>query len=250
MKELGGKKEVIRQLREKIMTMEGFSSGMEGQRLDFGLGSMNAAFPGSTFPTGTVHEFVSSTEACAAASNGFLSGLLHVLMKKGGSCLWISKRRKLFPPALKFFGIEPHRIIFIDVRRDKDALWVMEQGLKCKTLAAVVAELKDISFAESRRLQLAVEDSRVTGFVHRCRPGIMSTLACVSRWRISPLPSQPDGKLPGVGFPRWEVELEKIRNGRPGRWQLEWQAGAFRHVAAPGQAVSESQSSKKEKHYA
>lgn len=250
MKELGGKKEVIRQLREKIMTMEGFSSGMDGRRLDFGLGPMNPAFSGGAFPTGAVHEFVSPTEACAAASNGFMSGLLHVLMKRGGICMWISKGRKLFPPALKFFGIEPHRVIFIDVRRDKDALWVMEQGLKCNVLAAVVAELKDISFAESRRLQLAVEDSRVTGFVHRCRPGTMSTLACVSRWRISPLPSQPDGKLPGVGFPRWAVELEKIRNGRPGIWQLEWRAGAFRHVVFPSQSVSEPQSSKREKHYA
>jgi protein ImuA len=250
MKELGGKKEVIRQLREKILTMEGFSSGMDGQRLDFGLGPMVPAFPGGAFPTGAVHEFVSPTEVCAAASNGFLSGLLHVLMKKGGICLWISKGRKLFPPALKFFGIEPHHVIFIDIRRDKDALWVMEQGLKCKALAAVVAELKDISFAESRRLQLAVENSRVTGFVHRCHPGTMNTLACVSRWRISPLPSRLEGRLPGVGLPRWEVELEKIRNGRPGIWQLEWQAGAFRHVAAPSQAVSGSQSSKKEKHYA
>lgn len=250
MKELGGKKEMIRQLREKMMTMEGFRSGMDGQRLDFGLGPMKAAFPGGAFPTGTVHEFVSPTEVCAAASNGFLSGLLHALMKEGGICLWISKGRKLFPAALKFFGIEPHRVIFIDVRRDKDALWVMEQGLKCKALAAVVAELRDISFAESRRLQLAVEDSRVTGFVHRCRPVTASTLACVSRWRVNPLPSQPDGKLPGVGFPRWEVELEKIRNGRPGKWQLEWRAGAFSHIAVPSQAVSESQSSKKEKHYA
>lgn len=250
MKELGGKKEMIRQLREKIMTMEGFTSGMDGQRLDFGLGAINSAFPGGTFPTGSVHEFVSPTEACAAASNGFMSGLLHVLMRKGGICLWIGKGRRLFPPALKFFGIEPHRIIFIDVRRDKDALWVMEQALKCKALAAVVAELKDISFAESRRLQLAVENSRVTGFVHRCRPGTMSSLACVSRWRINPLPSQPEGRLPGVGFPRWEVELEKIRNGRPGIWQLEWRGGVFRHVSAPSQAVSEIQSSKKEKHYA
>jgi protein ImuA len=250
MKELGEKKEVIRQLREQIMTMEGFSSGMDGQQLDFGLGPMNPAFPGGAFPTGAIHEFVSPSEACAAASNGFMSGLLHILMKKGGICLWIGKGRKLFPPALKFFGIEPHRVIFIDVRRDKDALWVMEQALKCKALAAVVGELKNISFAESRRLQLAVEDSRVTGFVHRCHPGAMSTLACVSRWSIKPLPSRLEGKLPGVGFPRWEVALEKIRNGRPGIWQLEWRAGAFWHVATPSQAVSDSQSSKKEKHYA
>ena len=28
--------------------------------------------------------------------------------------------------------------------------------------------------------------------------------------------------MPGVGFPRWNVELLKVRNGKPGSWQLEW----------------------------
>src|SRR5690606_18931399 len=101
----------------------------------------------------------------------------------GGFCLWVSTGRSLFPPALAFFGIEPQHIIFIDVKRDKDALWVMEQGLKCKALAAVVAELQEVSFAQSQRLQLAVEKSRVTGFLHRRRPRRENTLACVSRFR-------------------------------------------------------------------
>ena len=80
---------------------------------------MNSAFPGGAFPVGAIHELISPTEACAAAANGFLAGLLSTLMKKGGVCLWISARRKLFAPALKFFGVEPHRVIFIDVKREK-----------------------------------------------------------------------------------------------------------------------------------
>jgi protein ImuA len=250
MKGLVEKKDIIRQLQEKILTMQGFNTGYEGRQLDFGLGSMNAAFPGGAFPIGMVHEFVSPVEACASAANGFISGLLSTHMRKGGTCMWISAKRRLFPPALKFFGIEPHRVIFIDVEREKDILWVMEQGLKCNALAAVVAELKDISFAESKRLQLAVEDSRVTGYLHRQHPGMENTLACVSRWKIRPLSSWlPDG-LPGVGFPRWEVELEKIRNGRPGIWQFERREGTFRHVSIHRQAVPGPEWSKKERYYA
>lgn len=41
---------------------------------------------------------------------------------------------------------------------------VMEEALKCGGLAAVVGEVQDISFTASRRLQLAVEQSGVTGF--------------------------------------------------------------------------------------
>ncbi|HKJ41406.1 MAG TPA: hypothetical protein VKA27_04895 [Sunxiuqinia sp.] len=250
MKALTGKKEMIKQLKEKIMTMEGFNTGADSRQLDFGLGPMNAAFPGGSFPMGTIHEFISPTEACAAAANGFLSGLLSTLMRRGGICLWISVGRKLFPSTLKFFGIEPHRVIFVDVRLRKDALWVMEQALKCHALAAVVAEIRDVNFAESRRLQLAVETSRVTGFLHRQHPLTQNTLACISRWKIRPLPSQTTGGLPGVGFPCLEVELEKIRNGRPGVWKLEWRNGAFKHLPAQRPAVSTHGLSKKERSYA
>ena len=249
MSELTGEKEIIRQLKEKILSMEGFGTGPDSRLHDFGLGPMNAAFPGGAFPVGAIHEFISPTEACAAAANGFLTGLLSTLMKKGGICLWISVGRKLFAPALKFFGVEPHRVIFIDVKREKEALWVMEQGLKCNSLAAVVAELRNISFAESRRLQLAVETSKVTGFLHRQCPGTENTLACVSRWKIRPLASRTGG-LPGVGFPCLEVELVKIRNGRPGIWQFEWKNGAFKVVPDRTRTVVKPPVPQKQQHYA
>lgn len=249
MSELSGKKEIIRQLKEKILSMEGFGTGPDSRLLDFGLGPMNAAFPGGVFPVGAIHELISPTEACAAAANGFLAGLLSTLMKKEGICLWISAGCSLFAPALKFFGVEPHRVIFIDVKREKEALWVMEQGLKCNSLAAVVAELRDISFAESRRLQLVVETSHVTGFLHRLHPRTENTLACVSRWKIRPMASRTGG-LPGVGFPCIEVELVKIRNGKPGIWQFEWRNGTFRLVPDRNKTVVKPPVHQKKRHYA
>lgn len=244
------KKETIRHLKETLLSMEKSGTGAVDCALDFGLGPINAAFPKGAFPVGTIHEFSSPDETSAAAANGFLSVLLGTLMQKGGVCLWVSMGRKLFPPALKFWGIEPHRVIFIDVRQRADVLWVMEQGLRCSALSAVVAELRDVSFAESRRLQLAVENSSVTGFLHRRQPRTENALACVSRWKISPLPSQPADGLPGIGFPRWQVELLKIKNGRPGIWQFEWQNGQLCPVAAQKPAALSSSSTEKPPKYA
>lgn len=221
------KKEKIKELQEQLLSMQGFKKRSIGDELpDFGLEAMAAAFPFGVLPTGAVHEFISPTAAYAAATNGFISGLLSVLMADNRSCLWISTKRSLFPPGLVYFGIAPHRIIFIDVKKDKEALWVMEQALKCNALAAVVAELGELSFAQSQRLQLAVEESKVTGLLHRKRPRYENTLSCVSRWRIRPLKSQT-GDMPGVGLPVWEVHLEKIRNGQPGTWTLGWKNGSF-----------------------
>ena len=98
--------------------------------------------------------------------------------------------------------------------------------MKCNGLAAVVCELQELSFTSSRRFQLAVEESAVTGFILRVNPRKLSTTACVTRWQISSLPSEAT-ELPGVGFPNWNVELLKVRNGKPDSWQVEWAAGKF-----------------------
>ena len=143
-------------------------------------------------------------------------------MRNSGVVLWISSKRSLFPPALQQFGIDPSRIIFIDLQRDKELNWVMEEAVKCHGLAAVISELPELDFTTSRRLQLAAEQSRVTGFIIRSSSKKIQTTACFTRWEISPLPSIITGDLPGVGYKRWKVDLLKVRNGKPGSWDLQW----------------------------
>lgn len=175
----------------------------------------------------------------AAATGGFVAGVLSALMGKGGATVWLSTNRTIFPPALVSFGIAPDKIIFVDLKKEKEILWAMEEALKCEGLAAVVGELPELSFMASRRLQLAVEKSRVTGFILRHNFRSLNTNACVTRWKITPVASQLADGMPGVGFPRWKVDLLKVRNGKPGNWQVEWAAGKFRHLAAASLIIPE-----------
>ncbi|CAN5264627.1 ImuA family protein [soil metagenome] len=221
------KKDMISQLRKDILLWEGFKPPPAGSAAAIGLGAIEAAFPNGVFPTGTIHEMVCPTAEHAAATGGFMGGLLASLMQQGGACLWIGVSRKLFPPSLMAFNVEPDRVIFIDLQREKDVLWAMEEALKCEGLAAVIAELREVSFQQSRRLQLAVENSQVTGFLLRNDPRKPGATTCVARWQITHLPSGLEGELPGVGFPRWQVELLKVRNGSPGSWKMEWVDGHF-----------------------
>jgi protein ImuA len=191
---------------------------------------MKEAFPNKSFPLGAVHEFFCTSAEDTAASGGFIAGVLASLMRNGGATLWISSSRTIFPPALQSFGIQPDKIIFIDLQKEKDVAWAMEEALKCEGLAAVVGEMQDISFTASRRLQLAVEQSRVTGFILRRNPRNLTT-ACLARWKITSIASGlHDDDMPGVGFPCWNVELVKIRYGKPGTWKIEWIAGMFNPV--------------------
>ena len=233
----GSKKDIINQLQKSILLMQGFTPPVSGAADSVGLGPIEAAFPNAVFPTGAIHEFLSTEPEQAAANGGFISGILNNLMQKGGACLWISIRRTVFPPSLKVFGVEPDQLIFIDLKRERDVLWAMEEALKCKGLAAVIGELGEINFTQTRRLQLAAEQSRVTGFVLRSDAKKLSATACVARWNISHLPSELEDGMPGVGFPRWNVELLKVRNGNPGSWKVEWSEGRFKPVTDTNETV-------------
>lgn len=221
------KRDIISKLQKDILLWEGFKPPQADNADTFGLGPVEAAFPNGVFPVGALHELVCPTSEQAAATSGFIAGILGTLMKQGGICLWISSSRKLFPSSLSVFNVEPDRVIFIDLKRERDVLWVTEEALKCEGLSAVVAELQDINIAQSRRLQLAVESSKITGFILRPNLNKTKTSTCVARWRISPIPSETEDGLPGVGFPRWQVELLKVRNGNPGVWKIEWASRSF-----------------------
>ena len=103
----------------------------------------------------------------------------------------------------------------------------MEEALKCSALTAVIGEMHEISFTASRRLQLAVEQSQVTGFILRKNSQHINTTACVSRWKITPLISESPGRSAwywfstlegGVGAnEKWQIW--KL-GGQMGRWKI------------------------------
>ena len=223
---LVSKADILKDLQTNILRLQGFRSG-DNPVLDMGLGPMKYAFPNASFPLGAVHEFQSIQKEDAASTSGFIAGLLSSIMGTNGAALWISSSRTLFPPALKSFGIEPDRFIFLDLQKEKDVLWAMDESLKCGALSAVIGEMSEIDFTASRRLQLAVEKSQVTGFILRNNYRNQNTTACVSRWKVTPLPSGVNDGLPGIGFPKWRVELLRMRNGKSGAWDIQWINGRF-----------------------
>ena len=221
---------IFTQLQKQILSSSGLRAGLKNKRLDLALGPIVSALPGHSFPCGAIHEWMYNQPEDHAASTGFVSAILSKLLIPGATVIWIGSRLRVFPPALKIFGIDPGKIIFIDIKKQADLLWTMEEALRCKELGAVIGELGELSFTASRRLQLAVEQSRVTGFLLRDLSRSLPVTASVARWKITSLPGELPGALPGVGFPRWKVELLRARNGKAGNWTVEWTNGNFRYI--------------------
>ena len=237
------KSDIIARLRKDILPLQGLKVLSTDNHINIGFRPIELAFPNATFPIGCTHEFLSASQN-AAPTNGFMAVLLSKFMQMGGAAIWISASRTLFPPALHRFGIDPDKIIFIDLKKEKDTLYTIEEALKCSQLTTVIGEINQITFKESRRLQLAAEQSRVTGFLIRPEQCMLNTIACVSRWRITSLPGEIHDGMPGVGFPGWKIELLKIRNGKPGTWKVEWSSNGLKEIRENVFSIQQNQQQK------
>ncbi len=208
-------------LRARIRGLEGL--GGEGARvLPFGLPDLDSAFPAGGLPLGCLHEVAGEEPGAGTA---FAAHLLARLASESAPAVWIVRGRDLHAAGLAAYGLTPDRLIAVRAARDADALWAMEEALRCKRLSAVLGEVAGLDLTASRRLQLAAESSGVTGVLLQNAARRSAASAAVTRWRIAPAPSQPEE--PGVGDPRWRAELERCRGGRPGAWLLEWRDGAL-----------------------
>lgn len=194
------RKDIIDQLKRDILLMENYVSLPTEIKLIPGPEAIEAAFP-----FGTIHEFLTFEPEQAAACCGFIGGIMSALMKQDGVCIWVSNMQRCFPLALKIFGMEPHGVVFVNPQREKDVLWATEEALKCKAISIVIAEVGELSFMQSRRLQLAVESSRATGFILRNNESKLCSTVSTARWQITPIASESEDGMLGISFPagRW-----------------------------------------------
>jgi len=166
---------------------------------------------------------------------GFLLGQL----RPDKPLLWVQDRMailengRVHPP-----GLPAQDLIHVEARDARDALWAMEEGLRCSGLSAVVGEIwgdpKALDFTATRRLAVASERSGVAAFLIRLG-GHANLSGARMRWRIASAPSLAndlDPKAPGL--PAWDAELFRARGMPPGRWSIAHEADRFHLVAASG----------------
>jgi protein ImuA len=100
----------------------------------------------------------------------------------------------------------------------------MEEALKCRALAAVVAELASDGEAAdvtaTRRLALAARDGGALGLLLRHRSSGAPS-AAATRWTVAAAPSRPDA-FGGLGRTAFDLSLVKNRRGPTGRWNVAW----------------------------
>ena len=216
-------------LREAVRAIESAGRAAGRLSLPFGLEAVDSRLADSGLMVAALHEAAPASPALgddAAACLFLAAAAARLAMAQGeGTVLWALVRRDLFAPGLAQVGLTPERLIYAECRGDAEVLAVMEEGLRHGGLAAVVGETGSVRLAAARRLQLAAEEKGTTALLlRRWRRAGADPLAqpspAVTRWRIGCAPSQKLA-VPGVGRPRWQVELVRQRGGEPHHWILE-----------------------------
>ncbi len=207
--------------------------------LELGVREIDARLGGG-LAHGALHEVAGAGPEAehGTAATLFVAGLLG---RVPGPVLWVMEHRDLFPPALAAVGLHPDRVVYAEAGRLAGVLQAMEDALRYRDaaggrLAGVVGEVRGrLGLTASRRLQLAAESAGVIAFAlrrtRRARnvrdpaAGAVEPNAAVTRWRVAclpcapPLPGRPD--WPGLGPPRWRLDLVRRRGGEPASWIVE-----------------------------
>jgi protein ImuA len=216
----------------------------------FGDARINDALPGGGLPLGCWHELAGEgMEIETAAAAGAMAALMAAPLAGKGAVVWVMRRNDLYAPGLEGLGFPADQLIQVCARDEAQALAAFEDALATAGVAAVVGEAEDIDLTAGRRLQLACERRGATGFVVRRRPyggkgkRAPGGSAAATRWKVACAPSEPEPGEPGLGAPRWSLELERCRGGRPGAWIVEQTDGPYplrvvaelgdRHLVAP-----------------
>ena len=210
-------------LRRAISAAETWSETAAPRAL--GVAAVDAALGGG-LACGTLHE-LSATPLHLGAAAGFALALAALAREQPKETLWIAtdflclETGSLYGPGLDQFGLSVERLLIARVARPVDALFAMEEALKCRALATVVAEFADTpDLTATRRLSLAAREGGGIGLLLRHKASNAPSVAR-TRWQIAAAPSVPD-EFGGLGRTAFTLSLTRNRRGPCGTWTLIW----------------------------
>lgn len=212
--------ETLGRLRVEVAAVETRAQAVRA--LPFGLADIDERLAVGGLEGAGLHEIAAASSSLNddAAATLFVAGIAaRFADAPGAAALWALTRFDLYAPGLEQAGLSPERVVYAQGRDDPMVLALAEDAVRDRAFSAVIAEVKRVGQAATRRLQLAAADSEtpvllLRRWAKRDRSPLDEPSLAVTRWQVGCAPSVPLG-LPGVGRPCWSVELVRQRGGNP-----------------------------------
>src|SRR6266566_1108534 len=250
---------ILARLRGLLARQAGWREDVNAT-LPFGLVAFDSHLPNGGLACGALHEIVPTTQAALPAAFGFVVAILARLSSSYGAgladgertdahCLphgfqngppYGTERRIVFVmPAhalrqrgrpsghgLKSLGLNPRRAILVETAHWQDSLWALVEALRSQAPQAVAGMIDRLDLKISQKLHLAAADAGLPLLLLRPSQTLESS-AAATRWRIDAVAGTRD-RFGSSARARWQVQLERCRNGRSGEWVVEYDHVAHR----------------------
>ena len=154
--------QVIQELTQKLRQMEqARRPAVEtAGRISTGVEPLDALLPGGGWQLGTIVEWLAAGDGKGSSGGG--AGTLALAASRpalndGGAMVVVDPSREFYPPAAAGLGIALERMLVVNPADEREALWAIEQSLRCTGVAATVGWIGRLDSRAFRRLQLAAE---------------------------------------------------------------------------------------------
>lgn len=221
-------------------------------KLRFGLAALDCYLPNGGLACGALHEIVPARQAAFPAAFGFIVAVLarFISPPPPPSSLYLDARKhgpgggtnkqiifvmpdhrsrqcgRLSGHGLNGLGFDPDRAILVETADRHDSLWALLEALRSGAPQAVVGMIDRLDLKTSQKLHLAATDAGLPLLLLRPSQTLESSAAS-TRWRIGTAAAARD-RFGSYAHPRWRLQLERCRNGRPGEWVVEYDHVAHR----------------------
>lgn len=137
--------------------------------LSTGADAIDRLLPRQGLRGDAITEWVSQAPGSGAASLSLIAAGIHLKSPSGrGPLVVVSSAGQFYPPAAVALGVPTSQIIWVRPSRHADAVWAIDQALRCKSVAAVWSSLgAHLDDRDARRFQLAAEIGQTPGFFVR-----------------------------------------------------------------------------------
>jgi protein ImuA len=158
-------KQTIQQLAERLRAMEGAHRPAEAASISSGIEPLDRMLPEGGFHRGTLVEWLSAGDGAGAGTLALMAA--RAACREGGPLVVIDPRGEFYPPAAAGQGIELEQLFVVHPGRAEEAIWALDQSLRCTGVSAALGWIGPLDDRTFRRLQLATEAGAGLGLLLR-----------------------------------------------------------------------------------
>jgi protein ImuA len=228
---------MMHELRCLLPRLEGFPA--QARTLALGLSVLEAHLPQGGLTLGALHEVVPTTPADMPTAFGFVTALLSALPSRDPFVFAMSgkafaRHGRPYGHGVNGFGLDPGRLILVETQDETQTLWAVEETLRSGAPAAVAGMVDMLDLKTSQRLHFAARESGLPLLLIRPAQTLETSVAA-TRWRVGSAEAARD-RFGLITRWRWQLALERCRNGRPGEWLVEFDHVSHRFSLAAAMA--------------